>query len=188
MIQDRSSGSRSRCLLILHSMKDDPMKRYLLATVAAFGLSATMAAAQSAAEQVAEQLAARGYTGIEVRQTGQAIHAEAVKDGIEYEYLYNAVTGEILGQEARPVDDDDENGADEDGEDGDHGSQGGGFDRGEDGNHGHGNSGGYDEDNPGRSHDERSGEDRSRADRGEDGDRRQGKKSDNPGRGRDNGH
>lgn len=151
-------------------MKDDPMKRYFLGLAAASGLCASMAAAQSAAEQVIEQLTEQGYSNIQVRQTGQAVHVHALRDAVEYEYLYNAVTGEILEQETRRVGKGDDENSDSD----DDGSQGGGYDRGEDGNHGHGNSDGYDDDNPGRSQERGSDEDHRRSDRGENGNRGRG--------------
>ena len=155
------------------------MKRFLLGTVMVLGMCANLAVAQPAAEQVIEHLTEQGYSGIEVRRTGQAIHVRANKDGMEYEYLYNVVTGEILKQEARRIgeNEDRDNGSSDDSNGNSHSR---GFGRGEDGNHGHGNSGGYDEDNPGRSHDE----DHGRSDQGRDGNDRHN--SDQPGRGKSN--
>lgn len=66
-----------------------------------FGAGAVFA--QSIAEPIVTQLQAEGYERIEVKNGLTQVKVEAIRNGMKLEVTYDAVTGEVLKQEVRPV-------------------------------------------------------------------------------------
>ncbi len=84
------------------------MKNLLLSTTAALAFAASAVYADTIAEQVISQLQAEGYERIEISSSSSRVEVEAIRDGMKLEVTYDAVTGEILEQEVRPVNDSDD--------------------------------------------------------------------------------
>ncbi|MFT5066857.1 MAG: hypothetical protein ACI9TA_002484 [Reinekea sp.] len=83
------------------------MKTFLLSTTAALAIVASAGHAQSVEDQVIPQLQAQGYFRFEVTNSPNQVKIEAIADGIKFEAIYDAATGELLKDEVEPVDDDD---------------------------------------------------------------------------------
>jgi hypothetical protein len=84
------------------------MKTFLLSTTAALAIVASAGHAQSVEDQVIPQLQAQGYFRFEVTNSPNQVKIEAIADGIKFEAIYDAATGELLKDEVEPVDDDDD--------------------------------------------------------------------------------
>ena len=74
------------------------MKRFLMMTAAMF--VATAATAAITPESVVDTFKADGYGSIEVKVGVSQIKAEAIKDGVKVEVVYDKETGAILKQES----------------------------------------------------------------------------------------
>ena len=84
------------------------MKTFLLSTTAALALIASAGHAQSVADQVIQQLQAQGYDRIEVTNSPNQVKIEAIANGVKFEAIYDATTGELLSDEFEPVDGDED--------------------------------------------------------------------------------
>ena len=92
------------------------MKRILITSTALVVGMAVQAQAQpsSFVEAVIEAFTREGYSEIEVSAEGDRVFVEAVRDGTEFETVYDLNTGAVISHEVHEDDDDDE---DEDVED-----------------------------------------------------------------------
>ena len=92
------------------------MKKIL--TTTAIVLLGTAAFAQSAdfEARITAELEGQGYTVVEVETEGGELVVEATRDGVEFEFTYDATSEALLNTEEEPVDlndDEDEDDADE---------------------------------------------------------------------------
>jgi hypothetical protein len=78
------------------------MKRFLMTTatvIFAATAAATAAVAATTPESIVDDFKAQGYVAIEVKVGPTQIKAEAVKDGVKVEVVYDKATGQVLKSE-----------------------------------------------------------------------------------------
>ncbi|MDG1863179.1 MAG: PepSY domain-containing protein, partial [Yoonia sp.] len=81
------------------------MKKLMM--TAAFAMTATASYAETVSEQVITQLQAQGFTHIEVKHGPTQVKVEAYRDGMQFEAVYDAATGQVLMQEFGAADNND---------------------------------------------------------------------------------
>ena len=94
------------------------MKRILITSTALVVGMAVQAQAQSSSfvDAVIEAFTREGYSEIEVNAEGDRVFVEAVRDGTEFETVYDLNTDAVISHEVHEDDDDDEDEDDEDDE------------------------------------------------------------------------
>lgn len=94
-------------------------KSVLISTLLASSALVTAAIAATPEELIAN-LMSQGYANVEAETEGTTIEVEGEKDGMEWEFVYDAETGEELSSESEPLDaDDDEDDEDDENDDDD---------------------------------------------------------------------